>query len=114
VQHLWLNAFNHLIYNQPHFALMQYGKSSPLLNQAFQQGNIRQGDYFAAIHQFLQRHIEQGTIPRFPMDIYRALLFSPLIDLINEYFDYQGRPQQIISEEVILSCCQLIIKGLTQ
>lgn len=114
VRRLWVNTFSYLSSNPHHFALMQYGKSSPLLYKAYQQADIRQGDYFKPVHQFLKHHAQQGTIPDFPLDVHRAMMFSPLMDLVNEYFDYQSRPQQIITEDVVLACCNIVIKGLMQ
>jgi TetR/AcrR family transcriptional repressor of multidrug resistance operon len=32
--------------------------------------------------------------------------------LVGEYFDYQERPRQIITEELILACCETVIKGM--
>jgi len=110
---LWLNTFNYLKDNKPAFSLIQYGKSSPLLNKAFQEKNIRQGEFFAPIHTFLKTNIETKLIPDLPHDVHRAILFSPIQDLVAEYFDYLDRPVQIITEEVILTCCEIIIKGIT-
>jgi TetR/AcrR family transcriptional repressor of multidrug resistance operon len=62
VKKLWRNAFSYFIQNRPAFALMQYGKSSPLLNKAFKEKNIRQGHFFAPIHRFTARHAAAGTI----------------------------------------------------
>lgn len=112
VKKLWMNAFAYLKNNRPAFALMQYGKSSPLLNKAYQQESIEQGQFFAPIHRFLKLQVAAGTISDFPADVHRALLFSPLLDLVNEYFDYTNRPQQIITEELIMVCCETVIKGL--
>jgi TetR/AcrR family transcriptional repressor of multidrug resistance operon len=114
VQKLWLNSFTYLTANRHAFVLMQYGKSSPLLNKAYQERNIEQGQHFTPIHQFLSRHIQAGLIPNFPLDVYRAMLFAPLLDLVNEYFDYCDRPQQIITKELILTCCQAVTNGLRQ
>lgn len=110
---LWLNTFNYLKNNKPAFSLIQYGKSSPLLNKAFQEKNIRQGEFFAPIHTFLKTNIETKLLPDLPHDVHRAILFSPIQDLVAEYFDYLDRPVQIITEEVILTCCEIIIKGIT-
>jgi TetR/AcrR family transcriptional regulator, multidrug resistance operon repressor len=112
VQKLWQNSFNYLTANRQVFVLMQYGKSSPLLNKAYQERNIEQGQHFVPIHRFLSRHSQTGLIPDFPFDVYRALLFAPLLDLVNEYFDYLDRPQQIITNETMLACCQVVINGL--
>jgi TetR/AcrR family transcriptional repressor of multidrug resistance operon len=112
VKRIWLNAFHYLKNNKPSFALILHGKSSPLLNNAFQKANIKQGQFFAPVHQFLQHHMKAGSIRKFPPDVYRALLFSPLLDLVNEYFDYKERPKQIITEKLILECCETVVKGL--
>lgn len=109
---LWLNTFNYLKNNKPSFALIQYGKSSPLLNKAFQAKNIQQGDFFTPIHTFLKTNIEAGLIKDLPYDILRALLFSSIQDLVAEYFDHLDRPVQIITEEVMISCCEIVIKGI--
>ena len=109
---LWLNAFRYLKNNRPSFALIQHGKSSPLLNRAYQEKNIKEGDFFAPILHFLQRHTAAGVIKDFPHEIQRALLFSPIPDLVNEYFDCQHRPRQIITEQVLLECCNVAIKGM--
>lgn len=109
---LWLNSFRYLINNKHAFSLMKYGKSSPLLNRAYQQKNIKQGDHFSAVHEFLKLQINEGVIKYFPHDVQRALLFSPLNDLVSEYFDYQLRPEQIITEELVLECCETVIKGI--
>src|SRR5580692_12074517 len=53
VKRVWLNAFHYFIRHKPAFVLMQYGKSSPLLNTAFQERDIREGQFFAPIHRFL-------------------------------------------------------------
>jgi len=112
VKKIWLNAFQYLKNNKPAFALIQYGKSSPLLNRAYQQKGIKEGDYFSSIHYFLKRNIDAGIIKDFPHDVLRALLYPPLLELVNEYFDYEERPQQIITEEMILQCCEAVIKGI--
>jgi TetR/AcrR family transcriptional repressor of multidrug resistance operon len=109
---LWLNAFGYLKNNKHAFALMRYGKSSPLLNKAFQEKNIKEGDFFAPVLRFLELQVAAGIIKNFPFDVYKALLFSPLNDLMNEYFDYEVRPMQIITEEIILACCDVVIKGM--
>lgn len=110
---LWLNGFEYLTANKPYFALIQYGKSSPLLNKAYQKRDIKQGDFFGPIINFLDRNMQAGIIKKFPHDVYRALLFSPILDLINEYFDYTERPEQIITEEIVSACCEVIAKGVT-
>ncbi|MFT3823306.1 MAG: TetR/AcrR family transcriptional regulator [Chitinophagaceae bacterium] len=112
IKKIWLNTFSFFKNNKPSFALLQYGKSSPLLNKAYQQNNIEDGDFFAPVHNFLKHHIAAGTILKLHKDVYKALLFSPLHDLINEYFDYAERPKQIITEKVLLECCDAVIKGV--
>ncbi len=112
VKHIWMNSFRYLKNNRHAFALLQYGKSSPLLNKAYQQNNIKQGDFFSPIHRFLELQVSKGIIKNFPFDVLRALLLAPLLDLVNEYFDYQERPEQIITEEVLLECCDALIKGM--
>jgi len=109
---LWLNGFRYLKDNRHAFALMQYGKSSPLLNKAYQQKNIKEGDYFGPIVSFVQRNIVTGVIKDFPFEVHRALLFSPVLELVNEYFDYKARPTQIIAEKIMLECCEVVIKGI--
>jgi len=112
VKKIWQNIFQYLKNNRHSFVLLQYGKSSPLLNKAFQQANIQEGHFFAPIHQFLKLNTEKGIIKKFPQEVSRALLFSPILDLVNEYFDYQERPKQIITEKVIAECCDAVIKGM--
>lgn len=112
VKKIWLNAFHYLKENRNSFALLQYGKSSPLLNKAFQKANIKQGHFFAPIHDFLQLNVANNIIRDFPHDVHRAMLFSPLLDLVNEYFDYKERPEQIITAQIILECCEAVIKGM--
>jgi TetR/AcrR family transcriptional repressor of multidrug resistance operon len=112
VKKIWLNGFRYFKNNRHSFALMQYGKSSPQLNKAYQEKNIKEGDYFSPIHQFLERNVAAGIIRSFPFEVHRALLFSPALDLVNEYFDYTERPVQIITEEVLLACCDVVIKGM--
>lgn len=114
VKKIWLNTFRYLKEHPHAFALLQYGKSSPLLNRAFQQANIAQGQFFSPIHHFLRHHAETGFITDFPHDVHRALISSPLLDLVNEYFDHQSRPKQIITEKVLLACCETVIKGMTK
>jgi TetR/AcrR family transcriptional repressor of multidrug resistance operon len=113
MKRLWLNTFHYLKNNKPSFSLIQYGKSSPLLNKAFQEKNILQGAFFAPIHVFLKTNVEAGLIKDLPHDVHRALLFSPIQDLVSEYFDHLDRPVQIITEEVILTSCEIVIKGIT-
>jgi hypothetical protein len=48
----------------------------------------------------------------FPFEVHRALLFAPLLDLVNEYFEHADRPRQIITEKLILDCCAITIKAL--
>lgn len=112
MKRLWLNTFHYLRNNKPAFSLIQYGKSSPLLNRAFQDKNIQQGAFFAPIHTFLKTNVQAGLIADLPHDVHRALLFSPIQDLVAEYFDHLDRPLQIITEEVILTSCEIVIKGI--
>lgn len=114
VKKIWLNAFGYFTTNRPHFALIQYGKSSPLLNKAFKQRNIKEGQFFAPVHRFLEKNIADGTITNLPREAHRAMLFAPLLDLVNEYFEYQERPQQIITEKLLLQCCNAVIKGMLE
>jgi TetR/AcrR family transcriptional repressor of multidrug resistance operon len=112
VKRLWLNSFIYLKNNRHSFALIQHGKASPLLNRAFQQKNIKEGDFFGPILRFLELNVAKGVIKDFPQEVHRALLFSPIIDLVNEYFDYQIRPVQIITDKLLLECCDTVIKGM--
>jgi TetR/AcrR family transcriptional regulator, multidrug resistance operon repressor len=112
VKRVWLNAFHFFIGNKPAFVLMQYGKSSPLLNKAFQERDIREGQFFTPIHRFLAQQVSLGVIRDFPFEVHRALLFAPLLDLVNEYFEHADRPKQIITEKLIVDCCDVTIKGL--
>ena len=112
MKRLWLNTFHYLRNNKPAFSLIQYGKSSPLLNKAFQEKNIRQGAFFAPIHTFLKTNVQAGLIADLPHDVHRALLFSPIQDLVAEYFDHLDRPVQIITEKIILTSCEIVIKGI--
>ncbi|RFM25786.1 TetR/AcrR family transcriptional regulator [Deminuibacter soli] len=112
VQQLWNNAFAYLTANRHAFALIQYGKSSPLLNNAFKKENIIQGQFFAPVHRFLEAQVKAGTIRNLPQDVHRALLFSPLLDLVNEYFDHAERPVQIITQAVLKECCEAVTKGM--
>lgn len=112
VKILWQNTFRYLKNNRHAFALIQYGKSSPLLNRAFREANIKEGQFFAPIHRFLKQQVIAGIIRNFPFDVQRALLFAPLLDLVNEYFDYKQRHKQIITEKIMLECCEAVIKGM--
>jgi TetR/AcrR family transcriptional repressor of multidrug resistance operon len=112
VRRVWLNAFHFFIRHKPAFVLMQYGKSSPLLNKAFKERDIREGQFFTPIHRFLAQQVSAGVIRDFPFEVHRALLFAPLLDLVNEYFEHADRPKQIITEKLILDCCAVTIKGL--
>lgn len=112
MKRLWLNTFHYLKNNKPAFSLIRYGKSSPLLNKAFQEKNIQQGAFFAPIHTFLKTNVQAGLIADLPHDVLSALLFSPIQDLVAEYFDHLDRPVQIITEEVILTSCEIVIKGI--
>jgi hypothetical protein len=112
VRKIWLNSFRYFKHNRPYYVLMQYGTSSPLLNKAYQDMHIKQGQYFAPVHRFLKRHIKAGTIHNLHVDVQRALLFSPLFTLVGEYFDYAQRPKQIITEKTIIACCEIAIKGM--
>jgi TetR/AcrR family transcriptional regulator, multidrug resistance operon repressor len=82
------------------------------LNTAFQERDIREGHFFAPIHRFLAHQVSLGMIRDFPFEVHRALLFAPLLDLVNEYFEHADRPKQIITEKLILDCCAVTIKGL--
>jgi AcrR family transcriptional regulator len=113
VKKLWFNAFGYFKDNRHAFALMQYGKSSPLLNKAYQQMNIKEGDFFAPVLRFLELNVSKGVIKDFPHQVQRALLFAPALELVNEYFDYLDRPKQIITDEAFMACCEMVIKGMT-
>ena len=112
VELLWRNGFTYLTNNRHAFSLIQYGKSSPLLNKAYQAKNIKEGDYFKPVHEFLSRNVKNGTIPDLPSEVHRALLFSPVMELANEYYDSLQKPKQIITETMLMSCCAIVIKGM--
>lgn len=112
VKKIWKNTFHYFKNNRHAFALMQYGKSSPLLNKAFREKNIKEGQFFAPIHRFLKRHVATGTIRSLPREAHRTLLFAPLLDLVNEYFESKEKPRQVITEKVLSDCCDAVIKGM--
>jgi TetR/AcrR family transcriptional repressor of multidrug resistance operon len=112
LKRIWMNVFTYLTGNRPAFVLLQYGKSSPLLNKAFKERNIKEGDYFGPIHRFIKYQIQQGVIRNLPVDIYRTVLFSPLLDLVGEYFDHLERPKQIVTPKVLEQCLEMLIKGI--
>jgi TetR/AcrR family transcriptional regulator, multidrug resistance operon repressor len=112
VKRIWANSFRYFKDNGHYYALMQYGKSSPLLNKAYQERDIKEGDFFAPIHQFLTAHVKAGTIKKLPLQAHRVLLFAPLFDIINEYLEHTKRPKQVITEKVFADCCDTVIKGL--
>lgn len=109
---LWQHTFRFFKHNRSAFVLMQYGKSSPLLNKAFREKNIKEGQFFAPVHRFLKRHTTGKLIKAYPFEVQRALLFAPLFDLINEYFEHSDRPRQIITEKLIGECCETVIKSM--
>ncbi|MBV7529607.1 TetR/AcrR family transcriptional regulator [Chitinophaga sp. sic0106] len=109
---IWLNGFRYLSTHQPAFALIRHGQASPLLVKAFQEHNITEGSYFKPIHQFLQQQLAAGNLVPLPFEVLRAMLFAPLMDLVSEYFEHTVRPQQVITEDVLLQCCHALIKGL--
>lgn len=109
---LWSNVFRYLTANRHAFALLRYGKSSPLLNKAFRERDIKEGDYFAPIHSFLNQKIQKGLIKKLPVDIYRIILFSPLIEMVAEYFDHLDRPKQLITPKILNQCLDVLIKGI--
>lgn len=112
VRRVWQNGWRYFKINRHAFALMQYGKSSPLLNRAYQERGIQQGQYFAPIHRFLKRHEREGRIRRLPFDVQRALLFASFMDIMNEYYDHLDRPKQIITEKVLMEACEAVIIGM--
>lgn len=112
IKKLWLNSFSFLTANKPAFALMQYGKTSPLLNKAYTERNIEEGQFFAPIHAFLTMHTKAGIVKKLPLQVQRALLFAPLFELVKEYFDYTDRPVQIITDDVIAASCDAVIQGM--
>lgn len=114
VKKIWQNTFTYFKSNKPSFVLMQYGKSSPLLNNAFREKNIKEGMFFAPIHRFLKRKAKEGLIRDYPQQVHRALLFAPLLDLVNEYFEHQERDKQIITEKRVMECCDGVIRGMLQ
>lgn len=109
---LWSNIFQYLTTHRHAFVLLQYGKSSPLLNKAFKERNIQEGDYFAPVHQFLELHMRKRTIKKMPIAIYRTLLFAPLLEFVGEYFDHLDRPKQIITRKVLGQCLDMLIAGI--
>jgi AcrR family transcriptional regulator len=112
VKKLWTNAFRYFKNNRHAFALMQYGKSSPLLNKAYQERDIKEGDYFAPIHRFFELNAKAGVIRKLPQEAYRALLFAPAFELINEYFDFLERAKQLITDKLFADCCDAVVKGM--
>lgn len=112
IKTVWNNVFTHMTSNRHEFSLYRYGQSSPLLNKAYSERGIKEGDHFKPFHNFLKAHISKGVIRNLPIDIYRALLFAPLFELINEYFDYQERPKQIVTKKVLDECCEMVITGI--
>lgn len=112
VRHLWKNAWGYLTSNREAFALMQYGKSSPLLNKAYQERGIQEGQFFAPIHQFLTLHAEAGHIRPFPVPVYRALLFAPLFELINEGFERADRQEPPFPPALLDEVCESLIRGM--
>ncbi|MBW8687673.1 TetR/AcrR family transcriptional regulator [Chitinophaga rhizophila] len=112
VKKIWTNSFRYFKENRHYYVLMQYGKSSPLLNKAYQDRDIKEGDFFTPIHQFLQLHMKAGNIIKLPVAAYRAILFAPLFDLINEYFEHTTRPKQIITDKVLADSCEAVVNGL--
>lgn len=112
VKKLWQNGFRYMKNNHYAFSLMQYGKTSPLLNKAYAERNIQQGQFFAPIHRFLKKQVKNGTIKNLPFEVQRALLFAPFFDLMNEYFEHLDRPKQIITDKVLRDACDAVIAGL--
>jgi TetR/AcrR family transcriptional repressor of multidrug resistance operon len=111
VRHIWQNTYRYLTANREAFALMQYGKSSPLLNKAYQERGIREGQFFVPIHRFLTRHAEAGRIRPFPIPVYRALLFAPLFELVNESFERSDRHEPPFSEALLGDVCSSLIQS---
>lgn len=109
---LWANIFDYFTSNRHAFVLSQYGKSSPLLNKAFREKNIKEGDYFGPVHRFLENHMKNNTIKKLPVAVYRILLFAPLIEFIAEYFDHTDRPKQLITPKVLNQSLAIILKGV--
>ncbi|MBC9932171.1 TetR/AcrR family transcriptional regulator [Chitinophaga qingshengii] len=109
---LWTNLFKYFIANHHAFCLMQYGKISPLLNRAFLERDIKEGDYFTEVHTFLNKQIKKGVIKSFSIGIYRSLLFAPVMELVSEHFDHLDRSSKLVTPEVFEACLQAVIDGV--
>ncbi len=105
---LWSNTWYYFMEHREAFALMQYGRSSPLLNRAFRERNIEEGMFFRPVHKWVATLGEKGVIRDMPMPAFRALTFAPLLDLIQEHFEHPA----VITEDLFRTCCQTLIKGL--
>ncbi|MEO8582248.1 MAG: TetR/AcrR family transcriptional regulator [Flavitalea sp.] len=112
VKRIWLNTFCYLKNNPHAFALIKHGKSSPMLQKAYRENNISEGDFFLPVQIFLKSNKKKGIIPNYPHEVHRAILFAPIAELVNEYFDNVSRPKQIITEKILMLCCDVVIKGI--
>jgi TetR/AcrR family transcriptional repressor of multidrug resistance operon len=108
VRCLWSNGWHYFMAHREAFALMQYGRTSPLLNQAYRERNIEEGMFFAPVHRWIARLVGLGKIPDLPIAAYRALLFAPMLDLIQEHFEHA----EVTTEDLFWTCCQTLIKGI--
>lgn len=109
---IWNNMWGFLRANHTAFILMQYGKSSPLLNKAYTERNIREGQFFAPLHRFMTLQMESGHIEPLPFAVYRALLFAPLLEMTAEYFECLDRPFQPVTDETLQKALDILIKGI--
>jgi AcrR family transcriptional regulator len=103
VRLLWMNAFRFLRAHEAEYRLLMYSKSSPLLVAAFSRARIEQGQHFQPIAAFLGQHARRGVIRKVRYEVARALLFAPLLDLVQEYFEHLDRPRQLVTEALIRS-----------
>jgi AcrR family transcriptional regulator len=79
-------------------------------------------DFFEAMRDFVRRAVERGELRRIPVEIYWALAFAPLYQLIKFHRKGFGIPSNVcrkgharfvLTDEVVELALEIVVQGLT-
>lgn len=108
----WKNRVAHFMKFPKHVAFMEHIRYSPLYDKVRVKMTAQFGE---AMGMFMQNAIRNKQLSKLPFEVYWAVAFAPLYQLIK--YHSQGRSHKNdhfeLNNKILMKACELVIKGLT-
>lgn len=111
----WTNSARYCLANPLAIKFMEQFRHTPLHNKAMTAPDTKNAALQADVRDFRTQAIARGELADMPLEIYWALSFAPMFQLVKHHLqehDRSGPRRFVLTEDILLQTLELALKAL--